>query len=975
MPHRHGRSLDSRDVPLRAHLPIFRSLGRVSGSPRDLATELAGLPEPDQDDPAGWLSSLRFAEPFVAELQRRLETTWKSLPLESTRFYVSGQSHIDLAWKWRYFQTIRKAILTYAKAVWHVGHHPDFCFAASQPVLLDWVRREEPRLFASIRKAVRTGRFDLVGGMWLEPDCRLPSGESLVRHRLYGQRFYLRYFGRTSDVEWVPDSFGYACTLPQIFLKSGSRYFFTVKLQDQPSPFPFVHFLWQSPDGSQLLACLNPDLWDTLDRFAATRGGRRLLNRGVSLIGDYTHEGPEYSELFCEELPEVCAFIGKGDGGHGPTGQEVATADFLVSKRPVRWTTATAYFQWRLEAHRSRLPVWNDELYYELHRGTLTTQHCVKRMNRLLEWRLCAVEKLASLASMLRRSQPGRWVRRFERIWKLVLLNQFHDVLPGSSIPEVFDDSFDIWEVAGASLARAEAAGWRLLAGRRPPTAAARRSSGERVLFNATGFDLRGVPVEVPLQAGEAPRAALLDGKVVPVQCLEADSEGYCWGLDVRPRRALFVASMAQQSFKRVRLDSAPGHPSSHGLSAREDEGGSIVLENEYYRLAVDRETGDLSSLFSKEMGLELLEPPGVRLRAFYDWLPDEQCWNILPEYRKHELELSAPREVAIVEKGPVRLTVEISRSFFNRRSSSPGNAESGIRQRVSLYSGARGIPIDLLLDWRSCECILKLDIHTRTGASNVVAEVPYGTDSRKTDRAAGHDRSRWENFHHTWVDLAAADGSWGLGVINRGKYGYDAREGRIGLSLIRGPLYPPPAPESWVIQERQRRRDDSGQEVPTHADQGAHLIQYVILPHIGDWRSSSPFVPALAHWLNEGYLVSRSPPQPFPAPLDTELVRCSSDNAELSALKPAEDGSGFVLRIVEVKKRRTEVTIGLHPALGVSSIAEADLLERELPEGELLSRPGAAAPEGGGVLTSFSVTLRPHEIKTVLLRQGPPTN
>jgi alpha-mannosidase len=955
--------LDSAGVSLNSFLPVFRKIGEVSGSPRDLPAEFHRCREPDEDKPLDWLTLLRFAEPFLADLHKRLQSKWAELPFETTRFCITGQSHIDVAWKWRFSQTIRKAVVTYAKAVWHIQCHPRFCFAASQPVLLDWVRRQDPQLFRSIQAAVRTGRFDLVGGMWLEPDCRLPSGESLVRHRLYGQRFYLKHFGKTSDVEWVPDSFGFACTLPQIFLKSGSRYFFTVKLHDQPRPFPFVNFLWQSPDGSQVLTCLNPDLWDTLDRFTATRTRRRLLKPGAVLVGDYAHDDLEESDLFSEELPDICIVMGKGDGGHGPTGEEVAVADHLVSHRAVQWITATAYFQSRLEENRARLPIWNDELYYELHRGTLTTQSLVKRVNRYFEWRLCAVEKLASLALMLRSGEPSRWARRFEGIWKLVLLNQFHDILPGSSIPEVFDDSFDIWQVARGRLARAEDAAWRLLAGR-----LARSAKRERgfILFNATAFDLHDVPVEVPLEAGEVPRGVVADGNVAPVQRVDPDPSVDCDLLGLRQARALFVVSASSHSLKRLHFSDSAGPSPNETLKVHE-EGGSIVLNNEYYRVALDRTTGNISSVFSKEMGFELLERPGIRLCAFYDWLPDEQCWNISPDYREHELDLARPYRIDIVESGPVRLTLEVVRTFFNGRSTSLANAESEIRQRVSLYSGTRGIHLDFLLNWRSCECILKLDINTSTQAANVVAEVPYGSDSRSTDPVASHDKSRWENFHHTWVDLSAADGSWGLGVINKGKYGYDARRGRIGLSLIRGPLYPPPARDSWVNREREQRRRETGETVPTHADHGAHLIQYVIVPHRGSWSNSVPFVPALAHWLNEGYAVSRARGGTPQVPFDAPLVNCHSDDAEISVLKPAEDGAGFVLRLAEVKKRRCAVTVALHPTLAVRSIAEADLLEREL-----CSAPKREVTKRGGIVVSFSVTLGPHEIKTVLLRCGP---
>ncbi len=945
---------------MKSFLPVFRSVGAVSGNPRHLRSEFELLKEPDPDAIEDWLATLRFTEPFLTEIRGRLESQWAAVPFAATPFYITGQSHVDVAWKWRFSQTIRKTIVTYAKAVWHIRHHPRFAFASSQPVLLDWVRRQDPRLFRSIQAAAKTGRFDLVGGMWLEPDCRIPSGESLVRHRLYGQRFYLKYFGKTSDVEWLPDCFGYASTLPQILLKSGSRYLFTVKLHDQPNPFPYVQFRWQSPDGSQVLTCLNPDLWNTLDRFEATRSRRRLLRAAGSLVADYTLDTPEQSELFSDDLPAICVIMGKGDGGHGPTGEEVAIADRLASDRGVTWISATEYFQSKLERHRARMPIWADELYYEFHRGTLTTQSLVKRVNRYFEWRLCAVEKLASLALMVGCHPSVRWALRFERMWKLVLLNQFHDILPGSSIPEVFDDSLDIWQVARGELDRAEKSAWKLYGGAR---AGGKGAGGEYILFNATGFDVENVPVEIPLDTGAAPDCVVIDGKPRSVQLVDADPEDGGGAPDRCPRRALILTSAPQHSLTRIRFADFKA-PSPEGRLIAHQDGQMVVMENDAYRVAIDRRTGTVKSIFSKDLGLETIDGPGMRLGAFYDWLPEEQCWNILPDYRGHGLDLPDPCAVTIVESGPVRLTLEIVRRFFNGRSTSAANAESTIRHRISLYSDSPGVHMDFLLDWRSCEAILKFDIHTRTAATDVVAEVPYGTDSRRTNPIASHDVARWENFHQTWVDLSAPDGSWGLGVISTGKYGYDAQGGRIGLTLIRGPLYPPTAKESWVNLEREKRFRSSGESVPTHADQGAHRIRYVIVPHRGAWSESSPFLPALAHWLNEGHVVSRSPKNLGKAPFAASLVRCVTNDAEISTLKPAEDGAGFILRIVEVKRRHAVVTVRLHPALGLRHIGEADLLEREIS-----SNVRQIARDHSGILTSFALALRPHEIKTVILR------
>ncbi|UCF97202.1 MAG: alpha-mannosidase [Spirochaetaceae bacterium] len=942
------------------YLPIFRSKGKYSGNPRNLQAELQDLQEPDSDDVEAWLHTERFKQDFVEQLSQKEKSWWDGIDFNETKFHLCGQSHLDIAWRWRYSQTLRKAIVTYTKALWHIEHHQDFRFAASQPFLLDWIRCTDPGLFAKITEAVKSGRFDLVGGMWVEPDCRLPSGESIVRQRLYGQRFYLSHFGKISDVEWVPDSFGFASTLPQIFLKSGSRYFYTVKLHDTPDvPFPFIQFLWQSPDGSRVLACLNPDGWESLIRHNATKQHRRLLKPGRHLVANYTTDKPEEMDLYSGDLPDICVFMGEGDGGHGPTGEEVAIADYLVEKKPFCWISATEYFQSKLESCRTRLPIWNDELYYQLHRGTLTTHNLVKRMNRYFEWRSTTIEALMSLALLHKQKAADNWQERMGQVWKLTLLNQFHDVLPGTSIPEVFDDCYDIWEYAKSELDSLETEVWDVLLGRETET-----SSGLKqvVIFNGSGLDADNVPVEVPLPIGENPRQVLIDGEARPVQILDPDDFNLDEKFMSRPRRVLFPISIPQHSFKVVDLVDGAREDDLSTASVEEDE-NSLVLANRLYRVSVDKVSGAVISLFFNYLAVELLDKPGIQLKAFFDWLPQEQCWNILPEYRENPLDLSAPSGVRIIENGPVRCTVEIEREIFNPRSVSRVNGVSRLLQRVSVHSSSPGIYLDFLVDWHTCECTLKCDIYTNTEADEVVVEVPHGTESRLTKPVANHDMPRWENYHHRWVDLPSADRRWGLAIINEGKYGYDAAGGRLGLTLLRGPLYPTPSKESWVHKERAQRHKESQGGVPTHADMGAHLIRYVILPHEGDWRSSKPFVPGFARWFNQGYSYIRTTNHLGSGLVDKRFVWIDSPQAEITAIKLAEQGPGHVVRIVELLAKEAAITVKLSPELGSKSVIETDLLERVLKDQKLKVETGR-----GTVVTSFSFSMKPHEIKTFLL-------
>jgi alpha-mannosidase len=948
---------------LRDFLPVWRIVGKYSGNLRDLKAEFEAYMEPDSDDPEAWLKEERFEDSFkdyVKNVFTQLNIT--SIDITKRDYYICGQSHIDVAWLWRYMQTCRKAIVTFRKAVWHARNHPSYVFAASEPVLLEWIRQVDPRLFEDIKVTVKDNRFDLVGGMYVEPDCHLPSGEAFCRSRLYGQRFYLEHFGKLSEVEWVPDSFGYANTLPQIFLKSGSKYFHTTKLcGNSYSQFPFVNFLWESPDGSQVLACLSPGGFGSMSRRDRFDPVRRPLKPGKKLRADYSTDQPEAENVYANEIPPIGIWVGKGDGGHGPTGEEVAVLDLLVEHGLANWMSVTDYFTTKLEKFRDRLPVWADELYYEYHRGTLTTHGLVKRMNRYFEWRLVAVEKFVAAVAALKGIDVKAWSDMLTTAWKFLMLNQFHDVLPGSSIPEVYDDVYDIWEYQKNLVDAVEKEAWQALLGENDAS-----GSPAVLLFNAAGYDVVDAMIEVPFDGADTPASAITgSGEPVAVQLVEADNNGLDELFVSRPRRLLFKTSVPQHAFALVSL-SSDATPAQVLATRAEDGYEDVVLENELYRVTIVKATGNITSIFYKVVNEELLVAPGAELAMFFDWHTSEQAWNIAPAYRTMRLDdQPAPTRVSVTETGPVRFTAEIERKMFNEGSESPENGTSKVIQRVSIVDGAPGIFIEFVLDWHTCEATTKLDFYLASMGERLVSETPYGTISRLANPTANHDVPRWENVHHTWVDVPAGDDkSWGIAFINNGKYGHDTKGNRIGLTLVRGPFYPNPSGESWTRMERANRARNVGGAPPLHADLGAHLIRYIMLPHEGTWSSSVSFVPAMAHWFNEG-CVQAPVPASFEADfLGNRLAWVEGANAEIGSIKLGEDGTGRVLRVVESAGTGGTVTVKLHAAMNVTGVQEIDILERPLE-----SQDGfEVAKNDVGPVSSITFMAKPHDIRTFLV-------
>lgn len=938
------------------YIPIWREIGKYSNNVRNLDKEFYEYQEPDPDDPEIWLKEERNDPDFIKSVEERLQKLLKGNDFKDTLFFFGGQSHIDVAWRWRYWQTLRKVIVTYKKAIYHINNLPNFTFVSSQPVLLEWILNEDPDLFKQIQNAVKTNRFDLCGGMYVEPDCHLPSGESFVRQRLFGQHFYLKYFGKLSEVEWVPDSFGYANTLPQIFLKSGTPYFMTTKLtNNKNTPFPFINYLWESPDGSQILSYMNPGGYGTFTQHQLTKNRRRLVKPNEKLEADYTIDKPEASDLLSNDIPEIAAFIGKGDGGHGPTGEEVAMMDYISNKLGVQWITATEYFKNYLEKYRHRLPIWKDEMYYEFHRGTLTTQDLVKRMNRYFEWRLCTLESFIRIISWVLERNIEEINEPINKVWKLTLLNQFHDVLPGSSIPEVYDDCYDIWSYNKEVLDGIEKEVFNEIKGGNMGES----NNPNILIFNGTGHDMYNAPLEIPWDSTNIPKSLLCEGDLTNVQYIPADAFDLDELFVKRPNRLLLSISIPQHSF--ISLNVAEQKVVPTVSSIQEVDGNKIKIDSKYYMVIINKEDGSIESIYCKDIQKEILKAPGIILQGFYDWLPDEPCWNILPTYRSLPLPMSKPLSVEISEKGPVRFSVDVKREYNNEESEEPSNKKSLFIQRISLMNDSPGIFLEFFIDWHTCDTTVKLDIYTTTDAEYTVAESPYGTSKRRTNPTAYHDKPRWENYCQTWVDLISKDEKWGLAILNNGKYGFDAQGSRIGLTMIRGPKYPTPSNESWVRLERSERLKKTGEQEPSHADMGTHLIRYILMPHKGDWKNPEPNFQAFAHWFNEGYICHtfNNLKIPIDSLINKRFIWTEDENIEIVVLKSSFVDKGVIIRINETKMKESECTIHFNPALKIDQLIETDLLERPLTSTDI------KIEKSGDYIRKIKVHIKPHEIKT----------
>jgi len=696
----------------------------------------------------------------VAALRERLRPELeKPAAASDLRTQAVGHAHIDTAWLWPLRETVRKCARTFSSQLRLLAQYPQYVFGASQPQLYALVKEHYPPLYEKIREAVAAGRWEPQGGMWVEADCNLTGGESLVRQILYGKLFFLQEFGLEVRNLWLPDAFGYSAALPQIMKKAGLEAMVTQKLSwNQINRFPYHTFRWQGIDGSEVLVHFPPE--DTYN--SELRADRLVFAQ----------------ENFAEKgmLDEFLTLFGLGDGGGGPKEEFIEMGlrqrDLegapKVSFGPAREMLA------RLQAHWDRLPQWVGELYLELHRGTLTSQAANKKMNRSLEGLLETTETLCSCLP------PDRYpAQDMEGMWKTLLLNQFHDILPGSAIRRVYAESQSQYR-------ELQRRGEELLA------AAAGElfeKDGEALcLFNPTSFPQI---LAVPLPADWTGQTVVMeDGQELPLQ------------LEGSAAVALAeVPPLAARTLRRRKPGGAARKQLRAGLQAASAPGPS-VLENALVRYEFGAD-GKLLRGWDREEGREILAGASNLLQMFEDRPVEWDAWEIDIDYERQLVETARLASASLL-RGPVRQVLALGFRL--------GGSE--IEQQVTLLPGARRLDFITRVAWREKHRLLRVAFSAAVQAQEAVFDIQFGTLARPNHRSTSWDRARFEAVGHRFADLCEA--GYGVALLNDSKYGYKVLGPEISLSLLRSTTYPDP-----------------------DADQGEHLFTYSLLPHRGDLRRS----------------------------------------------------------------------------------------------------------------------------------------
>lgn len=772
-----------------------------------------------------------------------------------------GHAHLDTAWLWPLEITKKKMAHTTSTQLGLMERYPEYVFSHSQASQYEWLELEYPALFERVKEAVKRGQWEPVGSMWVEADCNLTGSESMVRQFLYGKRYFRDKLGFETRDMWLPDVFGYSAALPQILAKCNVDYFLTQKISwNDTNKFPHNTFWWQGIDGTKIWTHFPP---------CNTYNGNSEPKEMILSVANHKDQARSDMSLYP---------FGFGDGGGGPTERHL---EFLKRGRmapnypEVAFGKTSLGFFKEAKAKSRDLCTWVGELYAEFHRGTLTSQAANKKGNRVSEFLLRDAEWLACFTDDFPHAYPGA---ELEKAWKLVLLNQFHDIIPGSSVNEVYRDSDRDYAIVA--------------------------EIGNRLLTDSlkkigSKFDTAGMtrPValfqnaELPTQAAipwdeeTIPTALVVGDESLPVQHINEFGEKKL--IFITPPNALGTVTVGDLT------DGTPSvRPRLKATNRR--------IENQEFSIRFDAH-GNITSIQSLEDATEFVE--AGKLANLFQLLDDKprfwSAWDVDIYAFETATDLIKSESFEIVERGPVRVAVEIVKKFGN----------STIKQRISL-GPTPGIRFDTEIDWHEEDKMLKAAFPVNVHSPRANYEIQFGNIERPTHTNTSWDQAKFEVCGQKWVDLSEAD--QGVAILNDCKYGHDIRGNVMRLSLLRSPKAPDP-----------------------ECDMGVHRFTYVLLPHYGPYNYAG-VVPA-AYALNAPLRhVFLDPAKGEPGALPN-FVECEDRNIIIETVKKAEDSDEIIVRLYDCHGARgiAELSCAREPKSAfLCDLEENPISELEIHEG-----------------------------------------
>lgn len=653
--------------------------------------------------------------------------------VKATKYDLStcavGHAHIDTGWLWRVREGIRKCGRTFASQVTLLKKYPQYVFGASQAQHYEFTKNYYPEIYKKIKSYVKEGRWEIQGAMWVEADCNLTSGESLVRQVMHGKNFFMDEFGIDVKNLWLPDVFGYSAALPQILKKSGVDFFVTQKLSwSQFNKFPHTTFIWQGIDGSSVISHFPPEN----NYNSNLKPGNLISARNNFRESDF--------------LDEFLTLFGIGDGGGGPKEEYIERGLRLAdmhSVPKVKFAKAQDFLD-RIEKQKNKLPLWVGELYLEVHRGTYTTQARVKKGNRKLEQKLKMTEFICSCAPL--EKYP---ITQLDRIWKTLLINQFHDILPGSSIHGVY---LDTWKQHDECLAKCD----DLI--KKAAEQILKKDKNSITFVNPLSNEFKGI-VELPKGFNGGLETA--NGEKIPVQMEDGTA----------------VAKIAAppNSFITLRKNTNPE-------KAKTEAQLKLILENSLLKCQFN-EDGTIKSLYDKECGRELVESgKKANLFTLYTDIPNQwDAWDVDFHYENSVLSHPKLLKAENLPSGSVRSGIRFELEL----------GKSKIEQEIYLYPDSKRLDFKTKVDWQERHKMLRVSFPTTIRSYFATYEIQYGNLKRPTHRNTSWDAARFEVVAHRYADLS--EEHYGIALLNDCKYGHKILNNIIDLNLLRSPTEPDP--------------------------------------------------------------------------------------------------------------------------------------------------------------------------------------
>ena len=778
-----------------------------------------------------------------------------------------GHTHIDVAWLWTVAQTREKVARSFSTVLKLMEEYPEYIFMSSQPQLYKMLKEDHPKIYKRVKEKIKQGVWEAEGAMWVESDCNVTSGESLIRQIVHGKRFFKEEFEVDNKILWLPDVFGYSAAIPQILKKSGIKYFMTTKISwNQFNKIPNDTFMWQGIDGSEVLTYFitTSGLGQDKSSFFTTYNGhiqpdavmgswRRFQNKNLT--------------------NDVLISFGWGDGGGGATLEMLENGRRLAKGIPgaprVKMGTSLEFFQ-KLEnkiSNHKKLPKWVGELYLEYHRGTYTSMARNKRDNRKCENLYLALEKLNSLSMIFGDNYTQKEIND---AWETILLNQFHDIIPGSSIKDVYDVTKVEYKELLDKVTQ--------LIDKTIDSISDKINLKNQsvVVFNTLGFERDDiVEFDIPKNIKNP---LLIDDNGNEIVCqLISESKAIFFAKAI-PANGYKAFKIIESMNKEIKTDTI--------LT-------TDFAENRFFKIKFDNK-GQITSFINKMQNREIIKIGhiGNQLQAFEDKPMCFDNWDIDIYYKEKMWLIDDIQDIEVIENGPVRSTLRIKRKFL----------DSIIIQYVYIYNDIERVDFNTYVDWKENDILVKVSFPIEVNAKDATYEIQYGNVTRPTHNNTSWDLAAFEVCGHKWVDLS--EGNFGVSLLNDSKYGHDIKNGNMRLTLLKSTGDPNP-----------------------DADKEEHFFTYSIYAHDKTWQEAKTV--QLAYNLNTKLFSKVCNAHSGELNNNLSLAKLNKENVMIEVIKKAEDSDYLIVRLYEFHNKRTSVSIEF--IKNIQLAYECDLLENNL--------------------------------------------